>query len=137
MKRRNFLKGIMGVAAGLVGGKVVASNSRVSADEVINDIYDISPTENPYFDSLQVKEVSEFSGWESEELTPIDVNSGVPKGTVIIYSGLIADIPYGWRLADGTNGTVNLKEHYPSKKYNHTLGNITNITPPYHYIIKV
>jgi len=31
------------------------------------------------------------------------------RGSIIMWSGLIADIPYGWYLCDGTNGTPNLK----------------------------
>ena len=31
------------------------------------------------------------------------------KGMIILWSGLIADIPGGWALCDGTNGTPNLE----------------------------
>lgn len=34
------------------------------------------------------------------------------KGMIILWSGLIADIPGGWQLCDGTNGTPNLKNSF-------------------------
>ena len=32
----------------------------------------------------------------------------IPKGTIVIWSGSKTEIPYGWVLCDGTNGTPNL-----------------------------
>jgi hypothetical protein len=32
-----------------------------------------------------------------------------PKGMIIIWTGAIADIPKGWAICDGNNGTPNLK----------------------------
>lgn len=34
------------------------------------------------------------------------------KGMIILWSGLIADIPGGWHLCDGTTGTPNLKNSF-------------------------
>ncbi len=34
------------------------------------------------------------------------------KGMIILWSGLIADIPGGWHLCDGTNETPNLKNSF-------------------------
>lgn len=34
--------------------------------------------------------------------------SEVPSGTICLWHGLIADIPDGWVLCDGNNGTPNL-----------------------------
>lgn len=36
----------------------------------------------------------------------------VPVGGIIMYSGLIAAIPAGWQLCDGTNGTVDLRDKF-------------------------
>jgi hypothetical protein len=36
----------------------------------------------------------------------------VPPGTIVMWSGLLADIPAGWALCDGTNGTPNLSEKF-------------------------
>jgi hypothetical protein len=35
---------------------------------------------------------------------------GIPTGLVIWWYGSIASIPSGWQLADGTNGTINLRD---------------------------
>jgi hypothetical protein len=36
----------------------------------------------------------------------------VPKGGIIMWSGTIATIPFGWALCDGTNGTPNLVDKF-------------------------
>lgn len=38
--------------------------------------------------------------------------SGMPSGVVILWSGLLADIPDGWTLCDGTAGTPDLTEKF-------------------------
>ncbi len=37
---------------------------------------------------------------------------GVAQGTIVIWSGTTADIPNGWSLCDGTNGTPNLTDKF-------------------------
>lgn len=36
----------------------------------------------------------------------------VPVGGIIMYDGLIADIPAGWQLCDGTNGTPDMRDKF-------------------------
>jgi len=36
----------------------------------------------------------------------------VPPGIIVIWSGAIVDIPAGWALCDGTNGTPNLRDRF-------------------------
>lgn len=36
------------------------------------------------------------------------VNRLIPKGSIIMYNGLASEIPEGWGICDGTNGTPNL-----------------------------
>ncbi|MBI4688573.1 MAG: tail fiber protein [Nitrospirae bacterium] len=38
--------------------------------------------------------------------------NGVPKGGIIMWSGAITDIPAGWALCDGSNGTPNLRDRF-------------------------
>jgi len=38
----------------------------------------------------------------------IDVIGRQPIGTIQMFSGVLADIPTGWQLCDGTSGTPNL-----------------------------
>jgi hypothetical protein len=36
----------------------------------------------------------------------------IPRGIIVMWSGRIADIPSGWALCDGTNGTPNLRDKF-------------------------
>ena len=38
--------------------------------------------------------------------------SALPSGVVVLWSGAIANIPTGWALCDGTNGTPNLRNQF-------------------------
>jgi len=40
------------------------------------------------------------------------VNDGVPSGVITMWSGAINDIPSGWALCDGNNGTPNLQDRF-------------------------
>jgi hypothetical protein len=37
------------------------------------------------------------------------LNSGIPTGGIMIWSGLLADVPSGWAVCDGTLGRPNLQ----------------------------
>lgn len=39
-------------------------------------------------------------------------DNGIPKGGIIMWSGAITDIPAGWQLCDGTNGTPDLRDRF-------------------------
>jgi len=46
----------------------------------------------------------------AEKLAPgLDL---VPSGTIVMWSGAIADIPDGWALCDGTGGTPDLQDRF-------------------------
>lgn len=40
------------------------------------------------------------------------VNRGVPYGCIVMWSGIIADIPDTWALCDGTGGTPDLRDRF-------------------------
>lgn len=40
------------------------------------------------------------------------VNKLLPKGTIVMFNGLVADIPKNWAICDGSNGTPNLIEKF-------------------------
>ena len=42
----------------------------------------------------------------------IRAEHGVPKGVIVMWSGRIADVPSGWALCDGNNGTPDLRERF-------------------------
>jgi microcystin-dependent protein len=48
----------------------------------------------------------------SSDITDINVAGPVPKGGIIMWSGTIANIPAGWALCDGTNGSPDLRERF-------------------------
>lgn len=41
--------------------------------------------------------------------TPTQLNSPVPKGVIVLWSGAVASVPAGYNLCDGTNGTPDLR----------------------------
>ena len=40
------------------------------------------------------------------------IDRGVPFGAILMWSGIIADIPESWALCDGTNGTPDLRDRF-------------------------
>lgn len=40
------------------------------------------------------------------------INRGIPYGGIIMWSGVVADIPESWALCDGDNGTPDLRERF-------------------------
>lgn len=38
--------------------------------------------------------------------------AGVPSCAIVMWSGLVSDIPDGWSICDGTNGTPDLREKF-------------------------
>ena len=43
---------------------------------------------------------------------PPELASDVPPGVIVMWSGSIANIPSGWALCDGTNGTPDLRDRF-------------------------
>ena len=37
----------------------------------------------------------------------------IPRGTIVIWNGTVSNIPSGWVLCDGKNGTPNMINYYP------------------------
>lgn len=40
------------------------------------------------------------------------INRGVPYGAIMMWSGIVADIPESWALCDGTDGTPDLRNRF-------------------------
>lgn len=45
-------------------------------------------------------------------LSALETNRGVPAGIIAMWSGLITNLPSGWALCDGQNGTPNLVDRF-------------------------
>ena len=43
---------------------------------------------------------------------PVQPGGGVPTGCIVLWSGAASDIPDGWHLCDGTNGTPDLRDRF-------------------------
>ena len=75
-------------------------------------------------ESAKVEENSEFSVTVGNDKKFVVDSAGaktiignteyfmVPKGGIIIWSGAVSDIPTGWVLCDGTNGTPDLRDRF-------------------------
>jgi len=83
----------------------------ISANETFND-----DAENAVYFTKQAKCVAfggvAFSSFVRMKPASEIVNNLVPQGLISMWSGAIANIPVGWALCDGTNGTPNLKGRF-------------------------
>lgn len=53
-----------------------------------------------------------FIGRKRAALVSEDGSEGIPQGVIVMWSGAIVDIPSGWYLCDGTNGTPDLTDKF-------------------------
>lgn len=73
---------------------------------------------NVYCDGTEVYQqqtmsVTPTAGDSSQAIaTTAFVNSYLPVGMIVMWSGSIASIPSGWRLCDGGGGTPNLRDRF-------------------------
>merc|ERR1719233_2584557 len=44
--------------------------------------------------------------------THTEIDRAMPKGSIIIWSGSIDDIPRGWQLCDGSDGAPDLRNKF-------------------------
>ena len=57
--------------------------------------------------------------------TEVKIGDVLPVGTILPFAGNLADIPDGWALCDGSNGTPNLKDRFiVGAGYSYNLGAI-------------
>lgn len=52
------------------------------------------------------------SGLNADKVDNKDFSEIIPSGTITIWSGSISNIPAGWVLCDGNNGTPNLQDKF-------------------------
>ena len=53
-----------------------------------------------------------YGGLQSAQRFNRLVEGGVPKGGIIMWSGALNDIPAGWVLCNGSNGTPDLRDQF-------------------------
>lgn len=44
--------------------------------------------------------------------SPAQLNSPIPAGVIVMWSGAVANIPSGWSLCNGTSGTPDLRDRF-------------------------
>ena len=72
-----------------------------------------------YGGAINVPQITVDTKGRVTNITSVPVNStlntlniGIPIGTIAIWSGATSTIPDGWQLADGTNGTLDLRDKF-------------------------
>lgn len=123
------------------GGTVTGVTEFKSEVHITNQVI-MTPPETPdgiylslYKDSKSVDWVMEILGTEGDEPTRISgvatpkndldaankkyvddkiasIAGGAPAGCIVMWSGAASDIPAGWHLCDGTNGTPDLRDRF-------------------------
>ena len=76
-------------------------------------------TAGTYGGAINIPQITVDAKGRVTGVTSVPVNStlntlniGIPLGTIAIWSGLLNTIPDGWQLADGTNGTLDLRDRF-------------------------
>lgn len=76
-------------------------------------------TAGTYGGAVSVPQITVDSKGRITNLSSIPVNStlntlnlGIPVGTIAMWSGPLSTIPDGWQIADGTNGTIDLRNRF-------------------------
>ena len=96
------------------GGNVVFRRDE-TAGEWVTDSIDVGSVDVKTLNSADVKDatsgavpIAEGDGTLSMGTT----GDEIPPGTIVMWSGSVADIPIGWTLCDGTDGTPDLQDRF-------------------------
>jgi hypothetical protein len=68
------------------------------------------PAAEPYY--LEIKVGTEVMTPRQRIASAVSALNGVPRGGIIMWSGTISDIPAGWALCNGSNGTPDLRDRF-------------------------
>jgi hypothetical protein len=100
-------------------------------------------TAGTYGGAINIPQISVDAKGRITGVTSIPINStlntlniGIPIGTVAIWTGALSTVPDGWQVADGTNGTLDLRDRFvvgAGSLYNNgTTGGSTESRLPSH-----
>jgi len=90
-------------------------NKIVSGAEIDTEFNNISSASTTKIDKVPAAgtgNVAKFNATGALEDTGTPASALIPSGGVIMWSGLIASIPTGWALCDGSNGTPDLRNRF-------------------------
>ncbi|GAG03199.1 unnamed protein product, partial [marine sediment metagenome] len=48
----------------------------------------------------------------SHVFSKLEISEQIPAGLILMWSGVIADVPLGWALCNGENGTPDLRDRF-------------------------
>lgn len=66
-----------------------------------------------FLDSDRVSELwSKVKEYINSQIAQNSAGGGIPSGVITIWSGTANNIPTGWALCDGTNGTPDLRDKF-------------------------
>jgi len=105
-RREALGMGVAGLAgASLMSGTASAGSSQVGTIGSASQRADLFAEDVDISDTLTVGGQTTFNG-------PVAGVEGIPAGGIIMWSGSIANIPSGFALCDGTNGTPDLTDRF-------------------------
>jgi len=90
-------------------------NKIVSGAEIDTEFNNISSASTTKIDKVPAAvtgNVAKFTATGALEDTGSPGSALIPSGGIIMWSGLIASIPTGWSLCDGSNGTPDLRNRF-------------------------
>lgn len=96
-------------SAGLVAGEAVKSGT-VSDARLSNNVTKQGNAFNAANQLVKLDSSGKLPALDGSNLTGL--SAGIPSGGIIMWSGSVANVPSGWVLCDGTNGTPNLQERF-------------------------
>ena len=96
-------------------GKQIKENIQSLVDQIYNNIVDnvtsISP--NHFLSARMGNQLNErIRKIENMIIGNTIASTALPSGIICMWSGTIADIPRGWILCDGSNGTPDLRDKF-------------------------
>jgi len=106
---------------GLTGGGSLTTNRTISlgTPSTLSGVTSNSVTSTSHTHAISVATKAEAEGGTNNVklMTPLRVaeaikSLGFPRGGIIMWSGSINDIPAGWALCDGSNGTPDLRDRF-------------------------
>jgi len=90
-------------------------NKIVSGAEIDTEFNNISSSSTTKIDKVsaaQTNNIAVFNATGALQDSGKNINEVVPTGIITMWSGVIASIPTGWALCDGSNGTPDLRNRF-------------------------
>lgn len=101
--------------AGLTERTVLDGSERILVQSGPDEDVDTTPMEFVKYSTIQAKiDTLKGTGWAGETVkgNATAIASATPQGIIVMWSGLISEIPTGWFLCDGLNGTPDLRGRF-------------------------